>query len=207
MTIKHELFETFDSAYEGTAPWDIDHPQQAFVELVQAGQIQGEVLDAGCGTGEHALYLAQQGYSVWGVDISPLAISKAQEKARERGLQATFQVADALNLQEIGRSFDTIIDSGLLHNFSDAERATFVQGLGSVLKPGGTYFLLCFSNQFAHGFGPRGISQEEIYASFQNDWRINFIQESSFELAISEQRPPAWLASLTYQPQSAQSDR
>lgn len=198
MTIKHQLFSDFDSAYEGIAPWDIDHPQQAFVDLVQAGQIRGTVLDAGCGTGEHALYFAQQGYEVLGVDISPLAIKKAQEKALERGLNATFQVADALALQELGRTFDTVTDSGLLHNFSDEERVLFVKGLTSVLKPGGTFFLLCFSNQLSHGFGPRGVSQAELYSIFQEGWRINSIEASYFELSISENKPPAWLASITY---------
>ncbi len=198
MTIKHELFNTFDAAYEGVAPWDIDHPQQAFIDLVQTGQIQGTVLDVGCGTGEHALYLAQQGYDVWGVDISPLAIQKAEEKARSQGLRATFQVADALALQDLGRTFETVIDSGLLHNFPDEERAVFIQNLPHVLQPGGTYFLLCFSDKLAHGFGPRGISQEEISAAFQEGWRVNSITASSFELSIGDFRPPAWLASITY---------
>lgn len=198
MTVKHELFTTFDSAYEGIAPWDIDHPQQAFVELEQAGQIQGTVLDVGCGTGEHALYLAQRGYEVWGIDISPLAIYKAQEKALSHDLQVTFQVVDALAMQGLERTFDTVIDSGLLHNFSDEERIRFIKSLKSLLKPGGTYFLLCFSKQFSHGFGPRGISQAEIYSMFQEGWRVNAIQASSFELTITEHKPPAWLVSITY---------
>ncbi len=199
MTIKHQLFNTFDAAYEGVAPWDIDHPQQAFIQLVEAGQIKGTVLDAGCGTGEHALYFAQHGYTVLGVDISPLAIKRAQEKATERGLTTVeFQVADALALDELGTTFDTVTDCGLLHNFSDEERVSFVTSLKSVLKPGGTYFLQCFSNKLAHGFGPRGIAQEEIYAAFQDGWRINAIEATSFELSITSGKPPAWLASITY---------
>ncbi|HLG78318.1 MAG TPA: class I SAM-dependent methyltransferase [Ktedonobacteraceae bacterium] len=198
MTVKHQLFTSFDSAYEGVAPWDIDHPQQAFVDLVQAGKIQGTVLDVGCGTGEHALYFAQRGHDTWGVDISPLAIKKAREKALARGLNVTFQVADALALQELGKTFETVTDSGLLHNFSDEERVVFVNGLKSVLKPGGSYFLLCFSETLPHGFGPRGISQAEIYSIFQEEWRINAIEASCFELSIGEYRPSAWLASITY---------
>jgi len=200
MTIQHQLFNTFDSAYKERAPWDIDHPQQAIRDLVQAGQIEGTILDAGCGTGEHVLYFAQQGYDVWGVDISPLAITIAQEKAVSRGLHATFQVADALALPELARTFDTVIDSGLLHNFSDEERSLFIKGLKSVLKPGGTFFLLCFSEQLPHGFGPRGITQAEMYSSFtqEDGWHVNSIEKSSFELTISEHKQPAWIASITY---------
>ncbi len=48
--------EHFESAYQETAPWDIPGPQPAFVGLEEAGLIRGSVLDAGCGTGENALY-------------------------------------------------------------------------------------------------------------------------------------------------------
>src|SRR6266566_3792935 len=80
----------FDAAYTGLPPWDIGRPQQAYVELVQTGKIHGSVLDVGCGTGEHALYLAQHGHEVWGIDSSPTAIQKAQQKAAARGIAVTF---------------------------------------------------------------------------------------------------------------------
>jgi len=56
------------------------------------------VLDIGCGTGEHALYLAERGSAVTGVDGAPTAIKKAQGKAKQRGLEVSFEVADALKL-------------------------------------------------------------------------------------------------------------
>ena len=86
----------FDSAYRGTPPWDIGRPQKEFVELVRRGEITGSVLDIGCGTGEHALFFAGEGYEVWGIDSAPLAIQKAQEKADGRGLQVHFLVLNAL---------------------------------------------------------------------------------------------------------------
>ena len=85
----------FDSAYQGTPPWDIGRPQKEFVELVRSGEITGSVLDIGCGTGEHALFFAAEGYDVWGIDSAPLAIEKAQEKAVKRGLPVHFSVLDA----------------------------------------------------------------------------------------------------------------
>ena len=76
----------FDAAYRGTPPWDIGRPQKEFVELVRRGEITGSVLDIGCGSGEHALFFAQEGYDVWGIDSTPLAIQKAREKAARQGL-------------------------------------------------------------------------------------------------------------------------
>ena len=188
----------FDAAYAGIPPWDIGRPQQIYVELAQTGNIQGSVLDVGCGTGENALYLAQQGHEVWGIDSAPTAIQKAQAKAFARGITITFRVADALQLQELGRTFETVIDSGLFHVFSDEERPLFVKSVASVLKPGGTYYLLCFSDQESFsGPGPRHVSQAEIYATFREGWRVNDIRATRFETTFQQQGVAAWLASMT----------
>ena len=110
------------------------HPgrQPAFVGLEEAGLIRGSVLDAGCGTGENALYLASRGHEVWGLDFIPVAIEGA--KAKERGLGVDFQVGDALKLDQLGRTFDTVIDCGLFHTFADEERPLYVSGLLMVLR-------------------------------------------------------------------------
>jgi 2-polyprenyl-3-methyl-5-hydroxy-6-metoxy-1,4-benzoquinol methylase len=82
------IVSSFNSAYTGTPAWDIGRPQKEFVHLARANEIQGRVLDVGCGTGEHALYLAASGLEAWGVDSAPAAIDKAVAKAKERGLRA-----------------------------------------------------------------------------------------------------------------------
>jgi SAM-dependent methyltransferase len=82
----------FDATYVGTPPWDIGRPQAAFLELAQAGELHGRVLDVGCGTGEHALMAARLGFDATGVDSSPRAINIATAKAEERGLSIRFLV-------------------------------------------------------------------------------------------------------------------
>lgn len=187
----------FDSAYAGTPPWDIGRPQKEIVRLVRDGEIQGEVLDAGCGTGENALYFCRLGHETLGIDASRAAIEKAQAKARERGLDATFLVHDAIHLQRLKRAFDTIVDAGLFHVFSDRERQLYAAGLASVLRPGGTYFMLCLSEQEPVDWGgPRRVRQAEIRELFAKKWEVNYIREAKFEI---NQRPDAaaWLASIT----------
>ena len=49
---------TFENVYAGQAPWDIGRPQKAFIDV--ADQITGSILDAGCGTGENALFFASE---------------------------------------------------------------------------------------------------------------------------------------------------
>jgi len=197
----------FKTSYEGQAPWDIPGPQPAFVGLEEAGAIRGSVLDVGCGTGENALYLAARGHEVWGIDFVSVAIERASAKAEERGLFAHFQVGDALKLDQLGRTFDTVIDCGLFHTFNDDERSVFVKMLDQVLRPGGEYHMLCFSDREPPGEGPRRVTQPEIRNAFGDVWKVTEIRESSFETAsypgapkFSPGGPQAWLASIVRKP-------
>ncbi len=95
----------FEDAYKGTPPWDIGRAQPAFERVADAGLVTGPVLDAGCGTGENALFFAARGFEVVGVDAVEAAVAAARAKAQTRGLQAEFLVHDALALGELGRRF------------------------------------------------------------------------------------------------------
>jgi cyclopropane fatty-acyl-phospholipid synthase-like methyltransferase len=189
--------DRFQQAYASKAPWDTGKPQSAFIE--SAKQITGSILDAGCGTGENALFFAERGHRVTGIDFLERPVEEASRKAQERGLQANFLVMDALHLDEIPEVFDSVIDCGLLHVFSDDDRARYIEGLASVVKPGGRLFLLCFSDKEPPGDGPRRVSQQELHDAFATGWEIESIKETRFEvrpdledIEFSEGGPFAW---------------
>jgi SAM-dependent methyltransferase len=187
----------FNPAYRGTPPpWDIGRPQPDFVRLEEAGEIHGSVLDVGCGTGENVLYLAERGHDAWGIDLAPLAIEAASRKAEERQVRATFLVADVFGLPSLGRTFDTVIDSGLLHVFPPERRPSFVASLAQAIVPGGTYIVLGYADDDP-GQGPPGFSPEGLRAAFVEGWQINSIGATQFEI---NERPNhknrAWLASI-----------
>ena len=190
----------WDSAYEAgsRAPWDIGRPQPAFVGLADGGLLCGRVLDAGCGSGEHALLAAARGAYAVGVDVSPRAIEQGRRKADERGLTVRFEVADALSLGKLGLTFDTVIDSGLFHVFDDADRARYVTSLALVLPPSGTCYLMCFSDRQPGTFGPRRVRQEELRTAFSDGWAVTAIVAEAFEVNPGFGAPAAqaWLATI-----------
>ena len=87
---------TFASLYSGQAPWDIGKPQKPFIEV--ADKITGSILDAGCGTGDNALFFASRGHKVIGIDFLDEPIQRPKRKV-EQGVSATFLVMDALTLK------------------------------------------------------------------------------------------------------------
>lgn len=172
----------WDDAYTTSTPppWDINEPQPAFVRLADGGLLTGRVLDSGCGTGENTLLAAAAGAEAVGVDIAPHAIERARGKAAERGVKARFEVADVLNLGQLGLTFDTVIDSGVFHVFDDENRARYVASLASVLRSGGTCYLLCFSDRQPGDFGPRRVRQDELRAAFSDGWTVVGIEADTF---------------------------
>jgi len=185
---------TFRAAYARTPPWEIGRAQAEIIRRAEAGAFSGDILDAGCGTGENALYLAGRGHNVLGVDIVPVAIERARAKAAERQRTAEFRVHDVLALEALGRRFETILDCGVFHTFSDDNRSRYVASLGTALHTGGRLVLMCFSEEETREGGPRRVTRHEIRAAFASGWTIESIQATRFEANIFEDGARAWLA-------------
>ena len=192
-----QLPDDWDAPYAGTPPWDIGRPQAPFVELAEAGSLHGTVLDLGCGSGEHTLLAAGLGLEATGIDIAPTAIAKAQAKAQERGLPARFLVGDALSVDQLGETFDVVLDCGFFHVLSDTQRTGLVEVLRQVMTAGSEYHLLCFSDRVPGDAGPRRIHQGEIRAAFTHGFSVEQIRDSYIESTFLDDPIPAWLARIT----------
>ena len=155
--------------------------------------VRKDWLDVGCGTGEHVLFFASAGHEAWGVDGAPTAIARATKKAKDRKINAHFVQGDALKLEEMGRTFDSIIDSGLFHTFDDDERPLFAASLHRALNRGGAYILLAFSEHEPGGWGPRRVTQAEIREAFARGWKVESIEPTVFAAALDKaQGAKAW---------------
>ncbi len=188
----------WDASYSsGPAPWDIGHPQPAIVRMASAGGFHGKVLDAGCGTGENALYIASQGLSVLGVDVAETALAIARTKAATRQITVEFATADAFQLGKLDRRFMTALDCGLFHSFNSDEQAVYAASLASVTEQGGTLYVLCFSDNGPE-IGPHPISQEMLRAIFTptTGWKIATIEPDRLQTSYHDNGVSAWFATI-----------
>ena len=186
-----------EDSYTSPPPWDIGRPQPALLALAEAGAVAGRVLDVGCGTGEHALMASGLGLDATGVDLAANALETARQKARDHGVSARFLVQDARRLAELGESFDTVLDCGLFHIFDGEDRVAFVESLRSVLRPGGRYFMLGFSDQQPGDWGPHRLTRDEIAEAFADGWRIDAIEPATLDITTDPGGVRAWLTALT----------
>jgi SAM-dependent methyltransferase len=198
-------FSRFDEAYQTrTAPWVIGEPQPAIIELERGDWIRGKVLDVGCGAGEHTILLSRLGYDVLGIDFSPHAIAQARENAAAKGVDARFELADAMNLGDEPR-YDTIVDSALFHIFDDIDRPKYVSSLHAACRPGARVHVLALSDA-GRGFGPE-VSETEIREAFRDGWVLEALDTTTYRGIVGEPHAealglpvgtrvdePAWLA-------------
>jgi len=139
----------------------------------------GRVLELGCGAGDLALWLADRGFEIFGVDISPTAINWACEKFAERRLSGNFRVASALDLSEFNDDFfDIVLDGRCFHCIIGDDRKSFLSNSHRVLRPDGIFHIATMCGQ---------IHDPEVRAAFDPATRC-IIQDG---IAIRQVEMPA----------------
>lgn len=198
----------FNSVYDQTPPWEIGGSQPAMSALLEKFPPADPILDVGCGSGDLAIYLAQLGHRVVGIDFVEVAIQQAKEKARSLPSDVArlidFQVADALKPSLLQQGFGSIVDSGFFHLFDPAQCAAYIDELALALHPDGRFYLHAFAIDFSIPNVPRHVTAEELRSSFTlaMGWRILDIQSVEF---LSRVAPPvpaisACIQRVTVQP-------
>jgi SAM-dependent methyltransferase len=134
------LYDALAVDYDRFVNWEgrLSHELPFFVSLFERHGVR-RVLDAACGTGQHAIALAQEGYQVLGADLSGPMIEKAGENAAVNGVDVEFAVAGLGEYAALGQTFDAAVCLGnsLPHLLSDAAVEGALADFAAVLRPGG----------------------------------------------------------------------
>ncbi len=156
-----------------------------FAEFLKSKEMsEAIVLDSGCGEGRNSIYLAKQGFRVYGLDISAVAIEKAREWAEREGLidKIWFEVGDVSQMEFRDEFFDAAIDINTI-NFVKVRRK-YVAELSRVLKPKGYLLLETLTEEHKQ----YGIPMEEL------DWLIapffEILETEKFTAPWGEQKLP-----------------
>jgi len=128
-------------------PWNLEAPPRLLVDLIESGRVAPcQTVDLGCGAGNYAVWLAQQGFEVTGIDLSAAAIDRARELARSRGARCRFEVVDLLEpTPAFDGGFDFAYDWLVLHHVFPADRPRYVANVHRMLRRDGLYLSVCFS--------------------------------------------------------------
>jgi SAM-dependent methyltransferase len=172
-----------DSYASGQLPWDTGKPEDLLVEFVSSGGVKpGPTLEIGAGTGTNAIWLADRGFDVLGVDLAPLAVERARAKVDGRALRCRFAALDILAAPPPGGPFQFVFDRGCFHVFDEAgERQRFAEQVAAALAPGGLWLSLIGSTEGPpREVGPPRRSAREITDAIEPVLEIVELRSAEF---------------------------
>jgi len=127
-----------------TMPWE-GGPRSELVELVESGRLQPcRAVDLGCGSGANAVFLAQHGFEVTGVDFAASALEKAAGLAGNAHVHVDWVQDDLTRLSRLQGDFDLVVDYGALDDLNQRDRDRYVEQVTPRARPGGRFLLWCF---------------------------------------------------------------
>lgn len=152
-----------------------------------------KILDVGTGTGYFCILLAEQGFQMTGIDLTPAMITEAKRQAGRKHLDIDFRVMDAEQPDFPEETFDAVISRNLTWTLPDVEQA--YQGWKRVLKTGGV--LLNFDANYGAGLRNQVQSPAETAPVPYGHQKITKAQkkendEITLSMEISHEQRPAW---------------
>ncbi len=192
MTVEDRYKERYERR---DTPWDIGRPDFNLVETVTRMPIGPcKALDIGCGTGDNAIWLSQNGFDVIGIDTSEIAIEKAREKAREAKVECAFAVADFITSKIQGAPFGFVFDRGCFHSLDSHDaRSRFADNVHAHLARDGLWLsIIGNADEKRLGPGPPQRTARDIVDSVETYFEILSLVSGHF--GSNRPTPPrAWV--------------
>ena len=180
MNLKDQMENIYQNTDPDKIPWNSINPPELLLDFINNNINKSDtILELGCGAGNYVMYLSGKGYKTTGVDFSETAINIARKSSKVKKLDCKFIVADVTkDLSELNTSFDFVYDWELLHHIFPEQRSTYVNNIYKLVKPGGFYFSVCFSEK-SDQFGGEGKYRKtplntELYFSSEEEMFMLF---------------------------------
>jgi SAM-dependent methyltransferase len=169
---------------DGNLPWDTGQPSSELQHVLSQHAIPPcRTFDIGCGTGTNSVWLAQQGFDVTGVDLAPLAVERAEQRAHDAGVKAQFVVADVLQLPDLGEPFGFFFDRGCYHAVRRNTSNQYAPAVSRLLTSGGRGLILAGNAREPHDPGPPVVTEEQIRGELGLAFHILDLHEFRFDEA------------------------
>jgi SAM-dependent methyltransferase len=179
-----ENIEWNDRYRDGDLPWDTGYPSSELQHVLGRTSIRPcRALELGCGTGTNSVWLAQQGFEVTGIDLAPLAVERAEERAQAAGVKVRFVVADVFHLPDPQGPFEFFFDRGCYHAVRRDAQAQYAPAVARQLASGGHGLILAGNAREPHDPGPPVVTEEEIRDELGVAFRILDLHEFRFDEA------------------------
>jgi SAM-dependent methyltransferase len=183
-----EISNWDDRYRSGDTPWDSGRPSEELRRVIAEAHITPTVaIEFGCGTGTNAVWLAQQGFQVTAVDVSPLALTRARQRAANSGVSVRFVEADVLQqdvlqqADELVGPFDFFFDRGCYHVVRRNNVQPYLDALRRLTHPGSVGLVLTGNAREPHDPGPPVVSEEQIRAELGSVFEITHMREFRFD--------------------------
>jgi SAM-dependent methyltransferase len=186
----------------GDTPWDTGCPSTELRRVLADEKVRPcPAVEFGCGTGTNAVWLAQQGFDVTAVDLSPQAIDRARQRAADAGVRVRFLVADVLQSLQVDGPFGFFFDRGCYHVVRRINVRPYLENVERVTAPGGLGLILVGNAREPLNPGPPVVTEEELRAEWGHGFEIVWLREFRFDEApVMSVRPLAWSCLLRKPP-------
>jgi SAM-dependent methyltransferase len=177
----------WEGHYEsGDTPWETGQPSSELRRVVaEVALAPCRAAELGCGTGTNAVWLAGEGFDVTAIDLSPLAVGRARQRAAAAGVAVRFLTGDVLAPPaELTGPFDFVFDRGCYHVVRRDDVAAYLGTLGRLARPGSLLLVLAGNARRPHEPGPPVVSEEELHRELGSLFDVVRLREIHFD------RPP-----------------
>jgi methyl halide transferase len=172
---------------DGDPPWDTGLPSSELQRVVADERIAPcRAIDLGCGTGANAVWLAQQGFDVTGVDLSRVGLERAGARADAAGVVVRFLAADLLADPDLGGPFRFFFDRGCYHVVRRTDVGRYLKLLEHLTTPDAVGLLLAGNAKEKHEPGPPVVTEEELRRELGEVFAIEWLREIRFDSGRDE---------------------